>query len=91
MGEEDEVFRRVENPLNASSFFILQDKEQQHNTTKMAPSITETDAIATPITHLKDTEILPSQPIQKRHEEYQYLDLIREILETGEHRPDRYF
>ncbi|KAJ8060544.1 hypothetical protein OCU04_010860 [Sclerotinia nivalis] len=25
----------------------------------------------------------------KRHEEYQYLDLIREILETGEHRPDR--
>jgi thymidylate synthase len=25
-----------------------------------------------------------------RHEEYQYLDLIREILETGEHRPDRY-
>lgn len=26
----------------------------------------------------------------KRHEEYQYLDLVREILETGEHRPDRY-
>lgn len=26
----------------------------------------------------------------KKHEEYQYLDLIREILETGEHRPDRY-
>ncbi|OLN97994.1 Thymidylate synthase [Colletotrichum chlorophyti] len=25
----------------------------------------------------------------KRHEEYQYLDLVREILETGEHRPDR--
>lgn len=25
----------------------------------------------------------------ERHEEYQYLDLIREILETGEHRPDR--
>jgi thymidylate synthase len=24
-----------------------------------------------------------------KHEEYQYLDLIREILETGEHRPDR--
>ena len=24
-----------------------------------------------------------------RHEEYQYLDLVREILETGEHRPDR--
>ena len=26
----------------------------------------------------------------KRHEEYQYLDLIRDIMETGEHRPDRY-
>lgn len=25
----------------------------------------------------------------KRHEEYQYLDLVREILEHGEHRPDR--
>jgi hypothetical protein len=24
-----------------------------------------------------------------RHEEYQYLDLIRNILENGEHRPDR--
>lgn len=26
---------------------------------------------------------------EKRHEEYQYLDLIRDILERGEHRPDR--
>ncbi|ROT40012.1 thymidylate synthase [Sodiomyces alkalinus F11] len=26
---------------------------------------------------------------QRRHEEYQYLDLVREIIETGEHRPDR--
>lgn len=25
-----------------------------------------------------------------RHEEYQYLDLVREILDDGEHRPDRY-
>jgi thymidylate synthase len=25
----------------------------------------------------------------KRHEEYQYLDLIKEIIETGEYRPDR--
>lgn len=24
-----------------------------------------------------------------RHEEYQYLDLVREILDDGEHRPDR--
>ncbi|KAI6934536.1 hypothetical protein KC341_g7549, partial [Hortaea werneckii] len=26
---------------------------------------------------------------QKPHEEYQYLNLIREILDHGEHRPDR--
>ncbi|ORY65165.1 thymidylate synthase [Pseudomassariella vexata] len=25
----------------------------------------------------------------KRHEEYQYLDLVRDILDDGEHRPDR--
>ena len=25
----------------------------------------------------------------KRHEEYQYLDLIQDIMEQGEHRPDR--
>jgi hypothetical protein len=28
--------------------------------------------------------------IEKRHEEYQYLDLIRRILSEGETRPDRY-
>lgn len=26
----------------------------------------------------------------KPHEEYQYLNLIRQILAEGEHRPDRY-
>ncbi len=29
-------------------------------------------------------------PSSMRHEEYQYLDLIQEILEHGEFRPDRY-
>lgn len=24
-----------------------------------------------------------------RHEEHQYLDLVRDILDNGEHRPDR--
>jgi thymidylate synthase len=28
--------------------------------------------------------------ISKNHEEYQYLNLIRDILAEGEHRPDRY-
>ncbi|SPN99876.1 probable CDC21 - thymidylate synthase [Cephalotrichum gorgonifer] len=31
----------------------------------------------------------PSAAARRRHEEYQYLDLVREILDTGEHRPDR--
>lgn len=26
----------------------------------------------------------------QRHEEHQYLDLVREILDDGEHRPDRF-
>jgi thymidylate synthase len=38
---------------------------------------------------VKEQKALLSQQIS-RHEEYQYLDLIREILETGERRPDRY-
>ena len=25
----------------------------------------------------------------RRHEEHQYLDLVQEILDDGEHRPDR--
>lgn len=31
----------------------------------------------------------PSQTTDQSHEEYQYLNLIRRILEDGEHRPDR--
>lgn len=29
-------------------------------------------------------------PVDPNHEEYQYLELIRDILDNGEHRPDRY-
>ena len=57
--------------------------------TILAPSITETEPIAQiPVT--KKVEDVKSQPVIDKHEEHQYLDLIREILETGEHRPDRY-
>lgn len=37
-----------------------------------------------------ETPIKQNGAASKRHEEYQYLDLVREILEDGEHRPDRY-
>jgi thymidylate synthase len=36
------------------------------------------------------SEQFPNPKATPRHEEYQYLDLIRDILENGEHRPDRY-
>lgn len=29
-------------------------------------------------------------PVDPNHEEFQYLKLIRDILDNGEHRPDRY-
>lgn len=35
-------------------------------------------------------ETLANSTSSKRHEEHQYLDLVREILDDGEHRPDRY-
>ncbi|KAI0160293.1 thymidylate synthase [Xylariaceae sp. FL1272] len=35
------------------------------------------------------TETKETSTWQKRHEELQYLDLVKEILENGEHRPDR--
>jgi thymidylate synthase len=54
----------------------------------MAPSVLETE---TPVAVDSKTQEYPQapKPSGKRHEEYQYLDLIREILEDGEHRPDR--
>jgi len=33
---------------------------------------------------------IPNYKEEPSHEEHQYLDLIREILCDGEHRPDRY-
>lgn len=53
----------------------------------MAPSLLETEHVA-PIPE-KQQNTIPPAAKDKSHEEYQYLDLIREILETGEHRPDR--
>jgi thymidylate synthase len=45
----------------------------------MAPALTDSD-----------TTSIPEAPTNsERHEEYQYLDLVREILDNGEHRPDR--
>jgi len=54
----------------------------------MAPSILDTQPLAE---ILSKAEPRITQNESTKHEEYQYLDLIREILETGEHRPDRYF
>lgn len=55
----------------------------------MAPSLMEPEPLLTGEALAKVQKASLSQQ-NARHEEYQYLDLIREILETGEHRPDRY-
>ncbi|KAF5520519.1 Thymidylate synthase [Colletotrichum aenigma] len=51
----------------------------------MAPTAVESANMSAPENPTKQNGGSPA----KRHEEYQYLDLVREILETGEHRPDR--
>ena len=42
-----------------------------------------------PLSNGQIAQISAQQQAEKRHEEHQYLDLIRDILERGEHRPDR--
>jgi hypothetical protein len=44
----------------------------------------------TPDELTKEQTLVSSDPESPIHEEYQYLNLIRDILEHGEHRPDRY-
>ncbi|KAF2012982.1 thymidylate synthase-like protein [Aaosphaeria arxii CBS 175.79] len=52
------------------------------------PVITPSEQPSTKSTPSTSTSI-PSQPSNPSHEEHQYLNLIREILTNGEHRPDR--
>lgn len=51
-------------------------------------------AIDNALAHLTATTSSVSDPVEPpvdpNHEEYQYLKLIRDILDNGEHRPDRY-
>lgn len=58
----------------------------------MSPSATEIGPASGPDTILKPEEKQPQETAPRQnphHEEYQYLDLIRDILDNGEHRPDR--
>lgn len=62
----------------------------------MAPMAVEIGPASGPNVTLEATTKTVSQqpttapsPSKRQHEEYQYLDLIRTIIETGEHRPDR--
>lgn len=82
-------------PANASfkihftRLFVIPVRHRHNSTTEiMAPSILDTQPLAE---ISSKTEAMNAQNGFIKHEEYQYLDLIREILETGEHRPDRYF
>ena len=62
----------------------------------MTPALTEAEAA--PAVVLADAPVAkqavangsnPAAAPAKRHEEHQYLDLVREIMDSGEHRPDR--
>jgi thymidylate synthase len=53
----------------------------------MAPSLLDPEPAAQVTS--KTPHVAPISSSVDRHEEHQYLDLIREILEKGEHRPDR--
>ena len=58
----------------------------------MAPSLLSPDVPAeeTLPSIPKSISLPQSTPPLTPHEEHQYLDLIRNILANGEHRPDRY-
>ena len=53
----------------------------------MAPSLLDPEPAAQVTSKVLELQPVPTS--LDKHEEHQYLDLIREILETGEHRPDR--
>ena len=59
----------------------------------MAPAAIEIGPASGPQVELKpeskETNGHYDEPPTKPHEEYQYLNLIRDILQNGEHRPDR--
>ena len=59
----------------------------------MAPAIIEVGPASGPEVSLETKEVSvygAETAIDPNHEEYQYLHLIRRILDQGEHRPDRY-
>ncbi|KAH7035640.1 thymidylate synthase/dCMP hydroxymethylase domain-containing protein [Microdochium trichocladiopsis] len=75
-----------------SPFRYLRRKYTEHRTkalrkdTKMTASTDPSGSAAPPA----ETKTAQNGSVRaKRHEEYQYLDLVQEILDNGEHRPDR--
>ena len=55
----------------------------------MAPAAVEIGPASGPNVHLQVKKHSEQHTPRTPHEEYQYLDLIRDILHDGEHRPDR--
>ena len=57
----------------------------------MAPSVMLIEPLIAQYNMVEDNSALKKQtPVNPSHEEHQYLNLIRNILDNGEHRPDRY-
>lgn len=89
---KEEIYLRVPRAAcqpreSCSSTFRLIESQ-----TVMAPAIIEAGPASGPEV-LLETKKVPEQnansTIDPKHEEYQYLHLIRDILDQGEHRPDR--
>ena len=52
--------------------------------------VPSTSPSARPLNVGSENRASPASSPDPSHEEHQYLNLIRKILEGGEHRPDRY-
>jgi thymidylate synthase len=64
-------------------------KENAKNLVQNGSSNRESPAPVTTGTSSTPSSITSTSPPDPNHEEYQYLNLIRDILSRGEHRPDR--
>lgn len=78
--------------LPSRTFPLIVHIQTYHIHTMSPSATTELGPASGPDVQLKPQEA-PTHKAPRQHashEEYQYLDLIRDILEEGEHRPDRY-
>lgn len=80
--------RRVASPPPFRTSLICTVLEAHHSSDMSPIALEPTIVTSPPAKAMKGDDTATARP-QAKHEELQYLDLIRDILENGEHRPDR--